>query len=58
MITLSHYQFNNQGNDYRFDTDKGLFYSIKFTDLHTNNPYKNDLIDVFLSQVDEYDKEE
>ncbi len=26
------YNFKKQGNDYRFDTDKGLFYSVKFLD--------------------------
>ena len=26
------YSFNQQGNDYRFDTDKGIFYSILFSD--------------------------
>lgn len=26
------YSFQQQGNDYRFDTDKGIFYSIKFSD--------------------------
>ena len=32
MNPLLPYKFNQQGNDYRFDTDKGLFYSVKFTD--------------------------
>ena len=26
------YSFNQQTNDYRFETDNGLFYSVKFTD--------------------------
>jgi hypothetical protein len=26
------YSFNEHDNDYRFDTDKGVFYSVKFTD--------------------------
>ena len=26
------YSFNQQGNDYRFDTDKGIFYSVLFSD--------------------------
>ena len=32
MNLLLPYHFNQQGNDYRFDTDNGLFYSVKFTD--------------------------
>ena len=29
---LQPYNFHHGGNDYRFDTDKGIFYSVKFTD--------------------------
>lgn len=32
MNTVLPYSFNEHDNDYRFDTDKGVFYSVKFAD--------------------------
>ena len=48
------YKFTNQGNDYRFDTDKGLFYSVKFTDgafYFANLPAYIPIFEVSISTV-------